>query len=344
MVVHDAAGEADAAEAVARRIVAIAPGTSSGEFRLLDVLLQRDPNAAIARVEALLPRATPGATQRMLTGFLGVAQDRAGRMTDAVATWSGLRADEAGERLPLWQPGAAVDAWPPAGVAAADAPAVGLLWGAPGSGVERVAAVLGTDVPGFLADRLGPRPPHDPLQRFDTIAGLGDAHAVPDLVAQWRAGLAERAAGSGQVVDWLLFWDNRLLLALRPHLPEGVLLVALRDPRDMLLEWLAFGALAPPLAMPPPLAAAGWLAAVLGQVATLHEQNLYPHRLLRLDAVLDEPNALAALVGSALGVTLTPAPSPGDRRLPAGHWREHAASLGDAFALLMPVAQRLGYQ
>jgi tetratricopeptide (TPR) repeat protein len=344
MVVHDAAGEAEAAEAVAQRIVAVAPGTSSGEFRLLEALLRRDPDAAIARVETLLPRATPGASQRMLTGFLGLAQDRAGRMADAVATWSGLRADEAGDGLPLWQPGAAVEAWPPAAAAAADARAVGLLWGAPGSVVERVAAVLGMGLSGFLADRLGPRPPNDPLQRFDTIAGLVDARSGTELVAQWRAGLAARGAGNDQVIDWLPFWDNRLLLALRPQLPEGVLLVALRDPRDMLLDWLAFGALAPPLAMPAPLAAARWLAAVLDQVATLHEHDLYPHRLLHLDAVLDEPEALAALVGSALGVPLAAPGALGGRRLPAGHWREHATSLGDAFALLTPVAQRLGYQ
>ena len=116
------------------------------------------------------------------------------------------------------------------------------------------------------------------------------------------------------------------------------------DPRDMRLDWLAVGASAPPLALTSPLAAAGWLAEVLGQVATLHEQSLYPHTLLRIDAAYGDPAALAALVGATLGVALPTPPAPGNRRVPAGHWRAHATSLGDAFALLTPVAQRLGYE
>jgi hypothetical protein len=52
--------------------------------------------------------------------------------------------------------------------------------------------------------------------------------------------VARRAAGpginDGQVFDWLLWWDNALLHALRPQLPEVVVMFALRDPRDMLLE------------------------------------------------------------------------------------------------------------
>ncbi|WP_159016848.1 tetratricopeptide repeat protein [Cognatiluteimonas profundi] len=344
MALHDGAGERDAAEAIARRIVAIEPGRSSGEMRLLNGLIERDPAAAIARVEQLLSKATAPESQQLLAGWLGLAQDRAGQAAAAVATFSQLRAGEASQRLPLWQPGPSPESWPEPGTVAAGTPAVALLWGAPGSAVERVAAVLGAGLPGFRADRFGQSPPRDPLQQFDTIAALQAGRLAPaDVAAQWRAGLPARGIGNDQVVDWLPFWDNQLLLALRPHLPEALLLIAIRDPRDMLLDWLAFGAV-PPLAMDTVQAAATWLADVLGQVATLHEQNLHPHRLLRLDAAVDDAAALASAVTAAIDAPLQPATAMASKRFPAGHWRAYADVLGDAFAVLTPAARRLGYE
>ena len=139
----------------------------------------------------------------------------------------------------------------------------------------------------------------------------------------------------------MTWWDNALLLALRPYLPEGLLLEAVRDPRDMLLDWLASGSLVP-LALDDAQAAATWLAQGLAQLAELHEQDLYPHILLRLDAVIDSPQALAEAVATPLGVRLPP-PPPGPARLPAGRWRAYADVLAGPFAALAPVAVRLGY-
>jgi hypothetical protein len=223
---------------------------------------------------------------------------------------------------------------------------VAFLWGAPGSGVERVASLMGAVLPAFRADRFGPNPPKDALQKFRTIADL--AHDTLDpaaVVADWRAHLAGRGLENGQVIDWLLFWDNALLRALRPELPEGQLLIALRDPRDMLLDWLAFGAV-PPLGMPSPRGGAAWLAMVLNQVAALHERDLYPHRLIRLDAAASDPQALATQVGEALGLQLPVPPSNlfGPPRYAPGHWRNYAEALAEPFALLTPVARRLGYE
>ena len=118
-------------------------------------------------------------------------------------------------------------------------------------------------------------------------------------------------------------------------------MIALRDPRDMLLDWLAFGA-------PVPFRSRRrkrrrWLA-TLSQVAELHEQDLFPHRLIRLDDIADDPQALAQALGDALQ---TPLPAPhaalGAAHFAPGHWRAYADALADAFALLTPVAQRLGY-
>src|SRR5690606_1312766 len=142
-------------------------------------------------------------------------------------------------------------------------------------------------------------------------------------------------------IDWLLHWDNALLLALRPHLPGGCVMVALRDPRDMLLDWLSTGAVLP-LQLASADEAARWLAAVLGQIADLRDQELYPYLLLPLDGVVDDPVALATALGQALGAKLQPAARV-PRRLPAGRWRAYAGDLAGAFATLTPVAVRLGY-
>jgi hypothetical protein len=97
--------------------------------------------------------------------------------------------------------------------------------------------------------------------------------------------------------------------------------------------------------MESPLAAAQWLAASLAQIADIAEQDLYPHRLVRLDDVANEPDGLAQALADALGahVPAPPAQALGPARLPAGHWQRFAGPLDEAFALLGPVAARLGY-
>jgi hypothetical protein len=173
------------------------------------------------------------------------------------------------------------------------------------------------------------------------LSGEQDGAAA---VSSWRELLPSRGIADGQVVDWLLWWDNALLLALRPHLPEATLLIAVRDPRDMLLDWLAFGAPAP-YAMKSPIGVAGWLAVVLNQIAFLHEQDLFPHSLLRLDEIADDPRALAEALGAALHTPLpVPPPAvPGTEHFAPGRWRAYAQALAEPFAMLTPVARRLGY-
>src|SRR5690606_23654118 len=164
------------------------------------------------------------------------------------------------------------------------------------------------------------------------------------LVDEWRAALPTRGIKSEQICDWLLWWDNTLLLTLREHMPEMMLLVALRDPRDMLLDWIALGAPAP-FALESPEAGARWLAKVLEQVAELDEHNLVPHRLLRMDGIENDMAGIAQMLANALEVSL-PAAAPGrfgPDRLESGRWRDFVEPLGSAFALLTPIAVRLGY-
>ena len=62
-----------------------------------------------------------------------------------------------------------------------------LLWGAPGSGVERIAGLLSGMLPALRSDRFGPRPPRDLLQRFTAIGELQLGTLAPEeVVSRWR--------------------------------------------------------------------------------------------------------------------------------------------------------------
>jgi tetratricopeptide (TPR) repeat protein len=343
MSVLDAAGDDDAAEAVARRIVELDPGRASGEQRLVEGLLRRDPVAAIARVGELASKAQNIDQQRSLRGWQAFVRDRAGRYTEAVNSWAALAHELAPSRLPLWTQTGASGPWPELGeVAASSQPRPILLWGPPGTVVESLAGVLGYVSDRLRGDRFLPEPPKDGFQSYFTPARLLSGELTGEaLIADWRTTLKQRSVDTG-VVDWLISWDNALLHALRPHLPEALLIVAVRDPRDALIDWLAFGSPAP-LGLDDLDTGAAWLAGLFAQIADLHEQDLYPSRLISMDAIKDDAGAVAQALGQALGAQLPLPPSSGARRFPEGHWRHYAQALAGPFAALTPVAVRLGY-
>ncbi len=340
---HDMKGDAAVAEAVAEQILALEPGRASAETRLVEALLQRDPAAAITRVQALI-EAADGTARHDLRTWLGEVQDRAGLYRDALRTWLDLQADEATQRLPLPPQAKAPASWPELGeVDPALTSRPMFLWGAPGAASERVMSALSAATPLVRVDRFRADPPEDALQNYHTLQRLAEGTLEPAaLVASWRAALPARGINDDTIIDWLPFWDNALLWALRPQLPQGRLLVVLRDPRDMLLDWIAYGSPAP-TAITSLNEATQWLARALGQVATLHEQDLYPHVLLRIDEAGNDPQAMAQLLGNVFGRPLPPAPHLGSPRLPAGHWRRYRDVMSAAIDLLTPVAVRLGY-
>jgi hypothetical protein len=116
----------------------------------------------------------------------------------------------------------------------------------------------------------------------------------------------------------------------------------LRDPRDMLLDWVAYGAAAP-LAMTSLAEAGEWLARALAQVATLNEEDLYPHVLLRIDHIGNDAQAMAELLGRLFERPMPVAAQLGVPRFPPGHWRHYRDVMSAAFAQLTPIAVRLGY-
>ena len=336
---------ADEAIALTRRIAERDPSRMTAVMRLASLEARTDPDAAIARLEDLLSRQTDAGAQSLVRSRMALVHDRAGRFEKAVEIWTARRREAAVNMLPLPVLSEPPAEWPPQ-VAVDDGTAkVGLLWGGPGSLVELLADQAERGGLPLLADRFGPRPPADPLQRPDTARRLAAGGITPESVLLgWRDALRPRGVEGDALLDWLRWWDNGLLLAMRPHLENALLLFAVRDPRDMLLDWLASGSPLP-LKFESPVAAAQWLAGVLDHVATLHEQNLYPHRLIRLDDALADPAALVRALNDALDTQLAPkAPEgPGLERLPAGRWRDYAGVLAEPFGLLHGVAGRLGY-
>ncbi|WP_223674354.1 tetratricopeptide repeat protein [Novilysobacter selenitireducens] len=344
--IHRQAGELDAAEAIARRIVVLRPGHTQAELRIVDSHINRgDHDGAIARVHALLEQAQDEASRASLRQLLARVHDLAGRHAEAAALWTALQADQAPRLLPLPEHSASLVELPDRTSAPEDAASVLFLWGAPGSMVERLGHTLALARAPLQPDRFSGNPPRDAFQRIDTARRLQDGSLSPaDAAQSWRDALAARRLTGAHVMDWLLWWDNSLLPVLRAHLPEAELMIALRDPRDMLLDWLAWGSPAP-FAMPSPKAAAEWLATSMGQVADLHEQDLVRHHLVRMDGITEDPAAIARAMGEALQTQVPDAGvgALGPARFPAGHWRAYAEPLAEAFALLTPVAQRLGY-
>lgn len=339
------AGDEDGALALARELAARTPDSAAAHSVIVQVLQRRDPAGAVAHVAALLEAATDASARDALSGWLALLEDGAGRYADAAMRWETLGAQRAHGLLPLHassplagEPGAAP--WPVAEQAEGAIDTL-FLWGPPGSCVENVATIL-SGVRGFRSDRFTQSAPSDVFQRFGSVARLWSGDLDPaQAAADWRTTLQARGAEGTHAIEWLVWWDNALLRVLRPEVPAGALLFVVRDPRDMLLQWAAFGS-PMQLAMPSMREAAHWLGRCLAHA--IEAAGLYRVALLRLDGIESDEAGLAASVSQATGIQLVPAGRPLSRmHFAPGHWRHYADVLAEPFALLAPAAKALGY-
>jgi len=343
LALQSGAGDRAGADATAAKLLQMQPAHPEARLQVLDSLRAEDPASAVAQLETWLLTAKEPAERRFLHGMLGLSHDQWGRSDKAVEAWSTMQRELVPLRVPLPPLSAPRMEWPELAERPQNPPMVAFLHGAPGSGVERLSAVLQAVGEPFRADRFGASPPQDGFQTYSIIDGLMSGRlSGQEVAARWRAALPSRRLPSQDVFDWLPWWDNALLIALRPHLREAMVIFAVRDPRDMLLEWLAFGSPAP-FEFSSPEAAAEWLANALNQIAMLVESQWFPNRLVHTDAIDNDPKIAAAMMSEALGVSLPAPPSIGPRHFPAGHWRHYAQALESAFAVLAPVARRFGY-
>jgi len=338
-------GELEAAEATARRIAELQPGHGNANEFLFNRLLERDPDAAVAFAEGLLPAASAPA-RVMLRRWIAMAQDKAERPADALATWMALNVEATASAGAPPAPSAAPESWPELGTVEGTARPTVFFYGPPGAQADRIANPLQRALPEFRSDRFT-TPIQDAFQDTTVPVRLAAGEFTGEQVADsWLAQLPARGIGDGAVIDWLPFWDNAWLLALRARMPHARLLLALRDPRDMLLDWLAYGT---PLAMKitDPDSAATWLAGHLAQLADIIEQDLFPHTVVRTDAPGEDLERLASRFAEALGVPTFPTPPRallGPDRIPAGRWLAYRDVLAGPIATLTPVAVRLGYR
>lgn len=364
--VREAGGDHGHAAELAQSVVARDASRISAQIVLArNALRNGDAAAAVSRLQPLAAQTHDPAARRALLGWLGMALDRNGQFDAAAAAWQeGQRLAPAAVPLPAAVANAALidkalvhaaSIGNANANAQTDTGATTLLWGAPGSSPEIAVALLrGASELHLASDRFSQTPRQDGFAHPDgidlfpaTLEGAAD-----EFVATWRAGLDGIGVAPANAVDWVPHLDSRVLPMLRAAAPGTRLVAVLRDPRDLLLNWLAFGT-PQRYGCADAVAAAGWLAEALGTLALLREQTLLP--LLELGGgVADGKLSLGAdEIAAFLGLAQAPDTAAAQRlrngplglptAFPDGHWRGYRTVLADAFAPLHAIAARLGY-
>ena len=285
--------------------------------------------------------------KRLRQNYLGRVHDRNGEPGEAVRCFTEAQRGAPAAVPALADPRPELDAAleEPAGSPWADAPV--LLLGTPGSGVERVAALLDDQRELLvLRDRIGKALREDEFTRprFQAYCGELDEVARRALRERWQAPLRGLATAGRTMVDWLPRWDAHLLALVRRAMPGTRIVVVERDPRDALLNWLAFG-WAPGFPCSDPDGAADWLARArkhLRHGAALDDPR---HLYVAADPLLDgRPQALDELARFLGLATIEPGRHAQSMavglgglsvRFPAGHWKGYREALAGPFARLM---------
>lgn len=348
-IVAEYLGETGAAQAHAGLVLAARDDAEMMLIRIRALLRGGDLENARAALGALgrYPSLSQGQSS-LRWNYLGRLHDRLAEPVDAVRCFSEAQQGYDASMPPLSAPRPELqvalaegvgDAWPLAPV---------LLLGTPGSGVERIAALL-ADQPQLivLRDRIGTTLRDDDFSqpRFPLYSG--------ELGEEDRAALRERYLAPLQatglpldrpIVDWLPRWDAHLLALIRRAMPGTRLLIVERDPRDALINWLAFGWV-PGFPCSDPDSAADWLARARAHLHVGHELDEPRRLVVAADPLLDDrPDAgdeiarflgidplsrgahVAAMMAGVGGLPV---------RFPAGHWEAYRDALAPAFAKLM---------
>ena len=316
-------------------------------IRIRAAMRRGDDENARRLLDTLAEQALTEGQQRLSWNYLGRLHDRMGNPADAARAFA-----EAQRGTPASMP--ALDTPRPelelaltesVGEAWTDAPV--LLLGTPGSGVERIAALL-ADQPGLvvLRDRIGQ------LQRVDDFNQPRFAYYTGELSEADRVALRERylaplrhagIAPGRTIVDWLPRWDAHLLALVRRAYPGTRLVIVERDPRDAFLNWLAFG-WARGFGLADTAAFSEWLARARDHIHYADALDEPRRIVVDADAVLDDPAGNGAELARFLGIeTLEPGANHAAMshglgglpvRFPRGHWQWYAEALAEPFAKL----------
>jgi predicted Zn-dependent protease len=335
-------GDLEQAEALAREVLDKDPLRVGASLALVRCERQKAPEAALERLAGLAARPLNLGLLRSVDSLRGLICDGLDRVDEALAVWLGVHVREAEQQLPsLPLPG-----FLPAGPALADDAPRGaearLLWPLPGTPVGAVLNSLGALAP-FMVDRFFSQ------ERADGLGPLrpqGGHHGPQGAEGLWRELLSARGATPAQVVDALPHVDGEILSAL----PEARLLVVVGDPRELLLNWVAFGSMQN-YAVQAPETLARWLVEALAVLQQRLQSAPERTHLLRIEALRTDPQSALGAAAEFLGLVGEPGDyaqargtSPEIFELAGERWRRYAGtSLADAFEILAPTAEALGY-
>lgn len=347
-------GEHDVALALADKAAAIAPDDIDAAFVRTRAHLRDGDDATAESILAAFENKPISPDQaRLSLNYLARIHDRTGRKGEAARFFTEAQRGMQGT-LPI------LDTLP-ADYDVALAASQGEVWehapilliGVPGSGVERIAALL-ADQAGLcvMRDRINSaRDDGFDTRAFDHTRSDLDTAGVAVLREEYLAGLRARGIGTERpIVDWIVRWDARFLPYARRVLNGTRIVVVDRDPRDALINWLAFGAVPyMPLADFEPCV--DWLARARQHTLFGVEHGGVPHLVVNAEQVLADPTGAGAELARFVGVDrLQPGPALASTeyalgglpsRFPDGYWESYAEVLAAPFARVLdkPLAE-----
>ena len=345
-LMHESRGDFESANSVASGSVE----DNRPSVRLLRArtALRKDDTAAAQR-ELLALKGAPllPPLRRDRLRLLGLVHDRTKRWAEAVLAFREAQRIEAGP-LPMLVAAERLRPMIKALIAEPElahprvAPPV-LLMGLPGSGVERVAALM-ADQPGMAVreDRFG--------DQTDFFADANDMSMLTTMSqgqlgvqARRYARVQERHVGGNPacVIDWLPVFDARLLPVIKLALPGVRAIIVDAEPRAAYLRWLAFG-WQKRLRMQDSTEAARWWN-VARQQLDLAAEHL-PVVRVDGDALLQSPDSAGKELAQFLELPeIKPGPLSAQSeqssaglpiRFPPGHEDNYRDVLAEAFAAL----------
>lgn len=338
-------GQLDQALDHALQALALSAGEVDARLVLARAQLRKGEGEAARGSLAALAGTTLSAEQaRQCARALGFVHDRAGEPGDAVRCFAQAQQDLPLSMPPLAdpRPELATALAEPAGEPWPHAPV--FVLGAPGSGVEQLVALL-ADQPALqvLRGRAVTRDRADDFNhpRFQFYCGELDDAARESIRERYLQPLTRSGMAIDRtIVDWLPRWDAHLLALLRRAMPGSRLLIVDADPRDELVNWLAFGWVNG-FACADVEVSAGWLLRAhrhLDHGAQLDD----PRRLVvRVDDLLAD-GAVAQELARFIGLERLDFSAQSRRlaagrpltRFAAGHWQAYREALAAPFARL----------
>ncbi len=358
-VVLDRTGAQEDAERLARAALAINPQQPSAAGLVMNASILRGDGADAAAIAAQVDADALPPTQRVAwLGLCGCAADLAGDTGKAFELWKSAHAARGDLQPPMLRElGDAVESLrslaEPGPEALVERAPLALLIGPPGSSADLIAALLSDNGCLVLADRFHGDGRRDGLSKLDGqrySAGIDDTDARL-FARQYDRALSRLALpADAALVDWLPAWDARISVPVKAAFGALPLILALDDPRETLLNWLAFGSRAG-WAAPDPLEAARWLAIQLEHLIATAKHSGLPVVALNSSELIEDPEACGRKLGTLLNrLPLLPGPrytaeiKPArtvPSRLAPGAWKRYAPLLEVPFAAFDALAREV---